>query len=509
VGVIAALGVCAVLLVATKPWRDDARRPSCRRRRSTRWRRRARRPLAAARGLGLQPLAALRRGRLYALLGVTRADIWRQLRDDHHNLAELARAPRLAEPEKLAAALVAPRPAMCRRRRCGCCRAARCERSRRAPRAAPLLPLAAPVRDPQRGARDLRRHGCRVPLAAPREQSPLDVGRVHGRSPSQIQALAAAVLRERVRAGVRHGAMTARQQAASCCARQLAQLPRWLAQVRYTGRRRRTRASSCGCHATTRPTPRSRRRAPRRVRGLPAAPSAGPRAREISVQDRTLGSAAPVEISQANRARRGRSRRTTRRSPRTGGLVRLRVGRWKPHFAKRYGSIRVFVRDVKAGVRHEVGRPGARSSQSEFNPAIAPAAALWPTRRFAFGLQPGSGDALAVAAAPSGQPPRAHGPAANADTVRAEHLRRRHRIAFTTAARTWAQRVAIDRVRARPQARDGRRRVSRSASSPAISADGRRVCVRRGAQRAAARSGRGAGRACERAARRLSRSARR
>src|ERR1044072_8803895 len=48
-------------------------------------------------------------GRLYALLGVTRGDIWRQLRDDHHNLAELARAHGWPSPSKLAAALVAPR----------------------------------------------------------------------------------------------------------------------------------------------------------------------------------------------------------------------------------------------------------------------------------------------------------------------------------------------------------------------------------------------------------------
>src|SRR3954451_24601885 len=48
-------------------------------------------------------------GRLYALLGVTRGDVWRQLRDDHHTLAELAKAHGWPSPESLAAALVAPR----------------------------------------------------------------------------------------------------------------------------------------------------------------------------------------------------------------------------------------------------------------------------------------------------------------------------------------------------------------------------------------------------------------
>ena len=44
----------------------------------------------------------------------------------------------------------------------------------------------------------------------------------------------AAVLRERVRAGVRGGAMTARQ-GNLLLRRQLSQLPRWLGQERYNG----------------------------------------------------------------------------------------------------------------------------------------------------------------------------------------------------------------------------------------------------------------------------------
>ncbi|MDQ3677014.1 MAG: hypothetical protein M3401_09460, partial [Actinomycetota bacterium] len=48
-------------------------------------------------------------GRLYELLGVTRGEIWRQLRDDRHNLAQLAARNGWPDPTKLAAALVAPR----------------------------------------------------------------------------------------------------------------------------------------------------------------------------------------------------------------------------------------------------------------------------------------------------------------------------------------------------------------------------------------------------------------
>src|SRR4051794_623089 len=174
-------------------------------------------------------------GRLYALLGVTRGDVWRQLRDDHHTLAELARAHGWPSPSKLAAALITPR---------------------RGQVPAALVPV---LRD--RAERTITQghlaqhlffhslHQFAIPSEAPEifgvtdaefralrrgEQSPLDIGRIHGRSPSQMEALAAGVLRERVRAGVGSGAMPARQ-GRLLLARQLAQLPRWLAQARYNG----------------------------------------------------------------------------------------------------------------------------------------------------------------------------------------------------------------------------------------------------------------------------------
>src|SRR3954463_4607592 len=46
--------------------------------------------------------------RLYALLGVSRGDVWRWLRDDTRNLAGLAAEHGGSDPEKLASALVAP-----------------------------------------------------------------------------------------------------------------------------------------------------------------------------------------------------------------------------------------------------------------------------------------------------------------------------------------------------------------------------------------------------------------
>ena len=65
--------------------------------------------------------------RLYRLLRIKRSDVWQQLRDDRHNLGQLGAPPRL-EPERLAAALVAPWRGHVPPRGCGCCAAGRCGR---------------------------------------------------------------------------------------------------------------------------------------------------------------------------------------------------------------------------------------------------------------------------------------------------------------------------------------------------------------------------------------------
>ncbi len=48
-------------------------------------------------------------GRLYRLLGITRQELWHQLRDDRHTVAQLAARHGHRDPRALAAALVAPR----------------------------------------------------------------------------------------------------------------------------------------------------------------------------------------------------------------------------------------------------------------------------------------------------------------------------------------------------------------------------------------------------------------
>ena len=47
-------------------------------------------------------------GRLYALLHITREQLWQQLRDDHRNIAQLAARHGWRDPGRLADALIAP-----------------------------------------------------------------------------------------------------------------------------------------------------------------------------------------------------------------------------------------------------------------------------------------------------------------------------------------------------------------------------------------------------------------
>ena len=312
-------------------------------------------------------------GRLHRLLGVTRGDIWRQLRDDRHNLAQLAAAHGWPEPGKLAAALVAPRagevtPAVLATLR------------RRAERTITqghlsqhlffhslhqfAIPSAAPeifgVTDAE--FRQLRRG----------EQSPLEIGRRHGRSPGRIQALAAGVLRERVRFGVSSGAMSERQ-GRILLRRQLSQLPRWLAQVRYNG-----------------PPPTHAGKLTGKPRDFAANPAlSGDGARvvfESYLQKLPLalksGEISVLSAPVAGGPMRNASFNAARRTPRSaynptvsgdGRVVAFESAEGNLNFAKRYGQIGVFVNDVRTGRTRAMPQPPQQPgvSRSEYNPVIS------------------------------------------------------------------------------------------------------------------------------------------
>ncbi|HEV2786397.1 MAG TPA: hypothetical protein VGV67_08425, partial [Solirubrobacteraceae bacterium] len=314
-------------------------------------------------------------GRLYALLRADRGDIWRLLRDDRHNIAELARRRGWRDPADLAAALIRPRePGLTARRIRGLRRTAL--RTLTQGHLAQhvffhslhqfAIPSEAPaifgVTDAQ--FRRLRRG----------EQSPLEIGRLHGRSPARIEQLSAAVLRERVRAGVRSHAMT-RRQGRILLRRQLSQLPRWLAQVRYNGPPTTHRGELVSKPRDYAANPSLSADGSRVVfeayrQKLPLALSRG----EIAVASRGLGG----DGGMLDASRPGGERRTPRSAynptvSRDGRLVAFESAEGNLNFAKRYGQMEVFVRDTVAGRTRAIGRhaSSASLSRSEYNPVLA------------------------------------------------------------------------------------------------------------------------------------------
>jgi Tol biopolymer transport system component len=174
-------------------------------------------------------------GRLYAVLGADRGRIWRHLRNDaEHDLAQLARRRGLTV-RQAAVRLVGSR-------RLGGT-VGRTQRIARAERTLTqghlsqhLLFHSLHQTAIPRRARTIFGVASREEFTALRraELSPLQIGRLNGRTQRQIAADAARALREYARRGVRNGSFS-RRQADLLLDRQLRQLPRWLGQTRYNG----------------------------------------------------------------------------------------------------------------------------------------------------------------------------------------------------------------------------------------------------------------------------------
>ena len=432
-------------------------------------------------------------GRLHKLLKVDRGDVWRQLRDDRHNIAELARRRGWPDPAKLAAALIAPR-----------------EPSLSAQRTRELRRTALRTLTQGHLAQHLFFHSLHqfaIPSEAPTifgvtdaefrvlrrgEQSPLEIGRLHGRSPGQIERLSAAVLRERSRAGVASQAMT-RRQSAILLRRQLSQLPRWLAQVRYNGPPTTHKGQLVSRPRDYAANPALSADGARVVfeayqQKLPLALTKG----EISVASRTVtGTGAALHASQPNTARSTPRSAYNPSVSRDGRLVAFESAEGNLNFAKRYGQIRVFVRDTVAGRTRAIGHraSGGGVSRSEYNPALAA-----DGRTVAYqAARPGGESAVFVCELKTGRTQLASragrdGAGANAPVFEPAISADGRRVAFTSAASN----LGAGRLDGRTQVfvRDVARRtttlVSRAngrrgavaadySSEPSISHDGRFV----------------------------------
>ncbi|MCU0314450.1 MAG: hypothetical protein MUC84_10380 [Solirubrobacteraceae bacterium] len=316
--------------------------------------------------------------RLYRLLGITRSELWLQLRDDRRTLAQLAARRGWRDPGRLADALVAPRRARLGPARTGALR----DRALRTITQGHLaqhvffhslhqfaLPSAAPDIF---GVTDAAFRGLRK-----QELSPLEIGRLLGRSPGAVQALSIEVLRERVAAGVAGGAMPAAQ-GRLLLRRQLSQLPRWLDQARYNGppltRRGALTALPQDYASNPAISANGRFLAYEAYRQkLKAAITLG----EIAVLRADLEAGrstlvSPVLPADANGAR-PRSAYNAAISG-DGSSVTYESSEGNQNFAKRYGRIGVLLCDLRgAKDAHPVAEydPRAPDSQSAYNPALA------------------------------------------------------------------------------------------------------------------------------------------
>jgi Tol biopolymer transport system component/plastocyanin len=318
-------------------------------------------------------------GRLYRLLHITREQLWQQLRDDHRNVAQLARRRGWGEPPRLATALVAPWRGRVSEARLTILRARAVRTITQGHLAQHLFfhslhQFAIPSRAPQIfGVSDAAFRDVRRTL----ELSPLTIARLHGRSPARVEALSVAALRERARAGVAGHAFSARQ-ARILLRRQITQLPRWLGQARYNGPPKthlgqlvalphdyatNPSVSADGTHVVFEQYRQK----------LPTALRLG----EIAVVSRDLRNGRSVLVS-----RPAAPRTDEPLDPRSaynatvsgdGRYVAYESSPGNVNFAKRYGRIGVKLTDTAGARTRRVDHPlrGADLSQSAYNPQLA------------------------------------------------------------------------------------------------------------------------------------------
>lgn len=313
-------------------------------------------------------------GRLYAVLGTTRAKVWTHLRDDKaHNLRQLATRRGLTL-DAAARRLVAPRlasasPALARR----------------------LLSRARRTLDQGHLSQHLLFHSLHqlaIPNAATRifgtpskerylelrraEVSPMEIGRLHGRPQASVQRLATQALRDAAARGVRTGAFTERQ-SAILLDRQLRQLPRFLGQRRYNG----PPQTGPGSRPLLPPNDFANRpsiTADGATVVFDAYRATIPQAKalgEIRVVAAALGDPAaalaeltpPAPLPQSTYNSQVSADGTTAVAERAAGNLT---------FAKRYGHMRVIGIDRVANTRFEISHRGSlKNSRTAYNPSVS------------------------------------------------------------------------------------------------------------------------------------------
>ncbi len=317
--------------------------------------------------------------RLYALLGTDRGGIWRHLRDDAaHDLAQLARRRGMTAAQ-LADRLIAPRRASLSPARYRELRA-------RTHRIVVQGHLSQHIHFHSLHQKTIEDHAQSIFGVRPsrfrdlrvEEHSPLEIGRMNGRSSVTMRRRAAAALRRTARRAVAGRAMT-RAQARRLLDRQLAQLPRWLGQRRNNGPPRTSAAGTpimpiadWANHPTI--SADGTRVAFDQYRStIPEARSLGEI--RVLVADLTGPVAQLLEASHATAVVPGKPRSAyhSQLAP-DGRSVTYETAEGNMNYAKRYGQMRVELRDMAAGttiaISHALGVAPERS-RTAYNPTVS------------------------------------------------------------------------------------------------------------------------------------------
>ncbi|HYH89006.1 MAG TPA: hypothetical protein VEX67_07220 [Solirubrobacteraceae bacterium] len=335
--------------------------------------------------------------RLYSLLGVDRGVIWRQLRDDTRNLAQLAEQ-RGWEPQALARELVAPWRGELRDPQ----RLALLER--RALRTLTQGHLAQHLFFHSLHQEAIPSHATAIFGVASRaewstlrrsELSPLQICRLNGLPRSHAQEQATATLREYAGKGVARQSMPAAQ-AQRLLSRQLRQLPRWLQQTRYNGPPPLVAPRSSPSTASNYSNNAAVSADGREVvfESYEAKLAIAKRRGEIAVMARRAGAAGPVLAS--GEAADPRSNYNPALSA-DGRWIAFESALGNLNFAKRYGRMEILARDLRSGRTLAVSHPPDLAiSRSAYNPTISGDGRLVAYEAYDRPDEPGGGTRVVV-----------------------------------------------------------------------------------------------------------------
>ncbi|MBA2348180.1 MAG: PD40 domain-containing protein [Solirubrobacterales bacterium] len=318
--------------------------------------------------------------RLYTELGVSRAAIWRHLRNDaEHDLAQLGRRRGLG-PRELAARLVAPRVAHVSTARAALLR----ERAYRVLTQGHLSQHILFHSLHQTAVPNRARYifgTSRLDFLRRRraEAGPAQIGRLFGRTDGQMRRRTEQTLRRMSARGVRERQFSPRQ-ARILLDRQLRQVPRWLGQSRYNGPPQTSEqgtpllpqadfANNPSLSADGRFLAWDAYRAK-----IPEARALG----EIRVMRQELDGGEPVEVSGRPGGQAGSGPRSAYNASLSadGGTVVFEAAEGNLNFAKRYSAMQVQLAGAADGtwqtfkVSH-AARPAGAGSRTAYNPSVS------------------------------------------------------------------------------------------------------------------------------------------